>query len=162
LFWQGEPASAAGVADFTVGLAIGAIGFAAAELVAASLAMGVCFAAACFAFGACFAAACFSIAACFAMAACLAASVVTDLIAERIKHVLSWRGVESSVWHGLASARVELAAERLSVATVAQARRKARFVAMACSIATRRLKRSARDTRTATTKEVDTEVMSAM
>ena len=55
---------------------------------------------------------------------------MTDLIAERIKHVLSWRGVESSVWHGLASARVELAAERLSVATVAQAR----FVAMVCSI----------------------------
>jgi hypothetical protein len=60
---------------------------------------------------------------------------MADLIAERIKHDLSWRGVESSVWHGLASARVELATERLSVATVAQARRKARFVAMVCSIA---------------------------
>jgi hypothetical protein len=55
---------------------------------------------------------------------------MTDLIVERIKHDLSWRKVESSVWHGLASARVELTDERLSVATVAQARRKARFVAM--------------------------------
>jgi hypothetical protein len=63
---------------------------------------------------------------------------MTDLIAERIKQVLSWRGVESSVWHGLASARVELAAERLSVTTVAQARRKARFVAMVCSISTQK------------------------
>jgi hypothetical protein len=59
------------------------------------------------------------------------------LIVERIKHDLSWRGVESSVWHGLASAGVELAAERLTAATVAQARRKARFVGMVCSIATR-------------------------
>src|SRR5262245_39880312 len=128
-----------------MGLAIGAIGFPAAVLVAASLAMAACFAATCFAFAACFAAACFSIAACFAMAACLVASVMADLIAERIKHDLSWRGVESSVWHGLASARVELAAERLSGATVAQARRKARFVAMVYSIATqggRRPKRS--------------------
>src|SRR5262249_36491314 len=135
---QDEPSGAAGVADFTVGLAVGAIGFAAAVPVAASLAMAACFASAGFAFAACFAAACFSIAACFAMAACLAASVMTDLIVEPIKHDLSWRGVESSVWHGLASARVELTDERLSVATVAQARRKARFVAMIFSIATRR------------------------
>src|SRR5262245_6873988 len=121
-----------------MGLGAGAIGFPAAVLVAASLAMAACFAAAWFSIAACFAAACFSIAACFAMAACLAASVITDLIVERIKHDLSWRGVESSVWHGLASARVELAAEILSVATVAQARRKARFAAMVCSIATQR------------------------
>jgi hypothetical protein len=58
-----------------------------------------------------------------------------DLIVERIKHDLSWRGVESSVWHRLASAGVGLREERLSVATVAQARRKARFVAMVFSIA---------------------------
>src|SRR5262245_42729029 len=108
--------------------------------------MAACFAATCFAFAACFAAACFSIAACFAMAACLVASVMTDLIVERIKHDLSWRGVESSVWHGLASARVEHTDVRLRMATVAQARRKARFVAMVCPIATaggRRLKRCA-------------------
>ena len=46
------------------------------------------------------------------------------------------------MWHGLAWARVELTAERLSVATVTQAKSKARFVAMVCSIASqRRIKR---------------------
>ena len=81
----------AGVAVFTVGFAVGAIGSPAAVPVAATLAMAGCFAAACFPFAACIAAACFAIAACFAMAACLAASVMTDLIVERIKHDLSWR-----------------------------------------------------------------------
>jgi hypothetical protein len=135
---QDEAAGAAGVADFTVGLSVGTTGFAAAVPVAASLTMAASFASACFAFAACFAAACFSIAGCFAIAACLATSAMTDLTAERIKHDLSWRGVESSMWHGLASARVELAAVRLSKVTVAQARRKARFVAMVCPIATHR------------------------
>src|SRR5262245_54796015 len=117
---QNEAAGAAGIAD-SVGLSVGTVGFAAAVPVAASLTMAACFASACFAFAACFAADCFSIAGCFAIAACLATSTMTDLTAERIKHDLSWRGVESSVWHGWASARVELAAVRVR----AQARRKA-------------------------------------
>jgi hypothetical protein len=57
---------------------------------------------------------------------------MTALMAERTKHDPSWRGVESAVRHGLASAGVELAAERASVATVAQARRKVRFVGIGC------------------------------
>src|SRR5262245_30102736 len=59
-----------------------------------------------------------------APACCLVAWVMRALMAERAEHDPSR--------HGLASAGVELAAERPSVTTVAQARRKARFVGMGC------------------------------
>ena len=116
-----------------VGFPVGAIDVAAAAPeAAASFSIAACFAAACFAIAACIAAACFAIAACFAMAACFKATVMTAPTAERTKHDLSWRSVESLLWHGLASAGVETAVETPSAAMVAQAKRKARFVSIGC------------------------------
>src|SRR5262245_54211212 len=99
------------------------MGFSVGTIEPPAAALEVCFPiSACFATMAAFIApACFAMAACicFAMAACIAPAM-----AERTEHDPSR--------HGLASAGVELAAERPSVATVAQARRKARFVGIGC------------------------------
>ena len=81
-----------------------------------------CFAAACFAMAACLAAACFAMAACFVIAAWVTASEMAFLTVDLSTHALSSRGLESALWHGLASAGVELTAVRPSVVTVAQAR----------------------------------------
>ena len=87
-----------------------------------------CFAAACFAMAArsamaaCLAAACFAMAACFVIAAWVTASEMAFLMVDLSTHALSSRGLESALWHGLASAGVELTAVRPSVVTVAQAR----------------------------------------
>src|SRR5262245_39784797 len=99
------------------------MGFSVGTIEPPAAALEVCFPiSACFATMAAFIApACFAMAACicFAMAACIAPAM-----AERTEHNASR--------HGLASAGVELAAERPSVATVAQARRKVRFVGIGC------------------------------
>jgi len=89
-----------------------------------------CFPAARSAMAACLAAACFAMAACFVIAAWVTASEMAFLMVDLSTHALSSRGLESALWHGLASAGVELTAVRPSVVTVAQARRKARFVSM--------------------------------
>jgi hypothetical protein len=65
-----------------------------------------CFAAACFAMAACLAAACFAMAACFVIAAWVTASEMAFLTVDLSTHALSSRGLESALWHGLASAGV--------------------------------------------------------
>src|SRR5262245_12582066 len=111
--------------------AISAFAFFSISACFAIMAACICFSiSACFAtMAACifFAMAAFIAPACFAMAACICvamAACIAPAMAERTEHDPSR--------HGLASAGVELAAERPSVATVAQARRKARFVGMGC------------------------------
>jgi hypothetical protein len=61
-------------------------------------------------------------AACFVIAAWVTASEMAFLTVDLSTHALSSRGLESALWHGLASAGVELTAVRPSVVTVAQAR----------------------------------------